>query len=83
MSETTRNRSVEILGALVLLAAGSAGADIYNVDRFDDSTASGCSIYSGDDCGLRGALIRANANPGDDVIRLDPGTCTLSDRRPG
>ncbi len=83
MSSTTRFRSLEILSVMVLLVAGPVGADSYNVDRFDDSTASACSIYSGDDCGLRGALIRANANPGDDVIWLHSGVYTLSIEGPG
>ena len=78
MSPTTRNRVLGICGALALLLAGPAGADTYNVDRFDDSTANQCSIYSGNDCALRGAIIRANAHPGDDVVRLQAGTYTLS-----
>ena len=78
MKGTTRILPSLGLAALALLAAGPAGADTFNVDRFDDSLASQCSIYSPDDCALRGAIIRANANPGDDVVRLQAGTYVLS-----
>jgi hypothetical protein len=63
---------------IALLAATPAGADTYNVDRFDDSTADACNPLILYDCGLRGAIIRANSNPGDDVVRLQAGTYTLT-----
>jgi hypothetical protein len=78
MSPTTQNRVLGICSALALLLAGAAGADTFNVDRFDDSTASQCSDYVGNDCSLRGAIIRANSNPGDDLVWLHTGTYTLS-----
>jgi hypothetical protein len=78
MSRTTRNRVLGACGASALLLAGPAGADTYYVDRFDDSTASLCSPVIPNDCGLRGAILEANSNPGDDVVRLQAGTYILS-----
>ena len=78
MKGTTRILPSLGLAALALLAAVPAGADTYNVDRFDDSTANACTLLTPQDCGLRGAIIRANSNPGDDVVRLQAGTYTLS-----
>ena len=52
-------------------------ADTYIVDRFDDSTIDTCSILF-NDCALRGAIIKANQHPGDDIVNLGTGTYTLS-----
>jgi hypothetical protein len=78
MRPTNLIRALAAAGALALLVAGAAGADTFNVDRFDDSTASLCSPLIANDCGLRGAILEANSNPGDDVVRLQAGTYTLT-----
>lgn len=57
---------------LVLAAAGwpsTAWADTFRVDRDDDSPfATACEYLVIGDCSLRGAILRANANPGADTI---------------
>jgi hypothetical protein len=78
VKSTTQNRGHGICGALALLLAAAAGAATFSVDRFDDSTASLCSPLIANDCALRGAILEANSNPGDDVVRLQAGTYTLS-----
>lgn len=47
-----------------------------NVDRTDDTAAATACTAAANDCSLRGAVIRANANPGADpvVITLQPAT---------
>jgi hypothetical protein len=75
---TAQHCELLALAALVLLAAAPVAADTFNVDRFDDSTASLCSPVIPNDCGLRGAILEANSNPGDDVVRLQDGTYVLS-----
>ncbi len=62
---------------LGLAFAGPASADTYIVDRFDDSTIDTCSILF-NDCALRGAIIKANQHPGDDIVNLGTGTYTLT-----
>ncbi|HPA79573.1 MAG TPA: choice-of-anchor Q domain-containing protein [Thermoanaerobaculales bacterium] len=78
MNAPTRHCKLVALAALVLLAAGPAGADTYIVDRFDDSTDDACTLVIPNDCSLRGAIIRANGNPGDDIVVLLAGTYTLT-----
>ena len=63
--------------ALTLFATGPAAASSYQVDRFDDATVNAC-ILDANDCALRGAIIKANAHPGDDIVRLRTGNYTLS-----
>ncbi len=77
MPLTTRSFILTILGALALLT-GQSAADTFVVDRFDDSTVGDCLPTVPGDCALRGAVIRANSSPGDDVILLPAGTYTLS-----
>lgn len=73
----TRHRVAWTVGFLALALTGPAAADTYVVDRFDDSTVNACTSQP-NDCTLRGAILDANASPGDDVILLDSGTYTLS-----
>jgi len=49
---------------------------ILNVDRADDTAAANACTAAANDCSLRGAVIRANTNPGADpvVINLQPAT---------
>jgi len=65
------------LGLIGLLAVPPATAATYVVDRTDDSTVNTCSVMP-DNCALRGAILKANANPGADEIVLPPGTYLLS-----
>jgi hypothetical protein len=63
------------------LAAVSAHAANIDVDRLDDPTPipSTCNNATANDCSLRGAIKKANANGADDTIRLTlPGTYVLS-----
>jgi hypothetical protein len=77
VNATARNCELLTLAALVLLAALPAAANTYNVDRLDDSTAGACTAAASD-CGLRGAILTANAHNGDDIVVLGSGTYTLS-----
>lgn len=80
MENSIRVAQVPVLVAgvvIVLALAGPASAATYTVDRFDDSTTNTCGGGAGD-CALRGAIIAANNNAGDDIIRLPAGTYTLS-----
>jgi hypothetical protein len=65
------------LAVLAFALAGQASATTYVVDRFDDSTVNACTSEP-NDCTLRGAILQANANSGDDIILLDGGTYALS-----
>lgn len=65
------------LASALLLAAGPGGATTYYVDRLTDSTIGACTPAAAD-CALRGAIVAANAHPGDDVIVLGAGTFELS-----
>lgn len=64
---------------LMLMAAvvvsGSALADTFTVTRTNDPAPNGCKK---NDCSLREAVRKANANPGSDVIKLPKGTHELS-----
>jgi hypothetical protein len=55
------------------------GAATIVVDRFDDPTPipSGCSAAAGD-CSLRGAILRANDSPSEDLVRLPAGIYVLA-----
>ncbi len=56
------------LGASLVGGAAAAQADTFVVDRGDDGVAvSGCTTAA-DDCNLRGAVVAANDNPGQDAI---------------
>lgn len=82
MEETVNTKAwftaVQTVAVLILLATDPAGANTYNVDRFDDTTIGACSQLVWDDCSLRGAIISANNHPGDDIVRLHTGTYTLT-----
>jgi hypothetical protein len=45
-----------------------AFATILSVDRTDDTAAASACTGAANDCSLRGAIIRANSNPGADVV---------------
>src|SRR6185369_7854590 len=45
-----------------------AYATILSVDRTDDTAAASACTGAANDCSLRGAIIRANSNPGADVV---------------
>src|SRR5262245_28941255 len=64
-----------ILAAL-LLAPPGAFADIYVVDRTDDTNAAAAQVCSGaaNDCSLRGAISKANARAGSDEIQFIAST---------
>lgn len=72
----TRFASLVALASLSLLA-GTASAATFIVDSFTDSISSACTA-SPNDCSLRGAILAANANPGDDVVLLGAGVYELS-----
>jgi len=91
VKETSRNRALQLLGALALLAAGPAGADTFYVDRFDDSTANTCNLIIPNDCGLRARSSgptpprrRRRPAPGRELQPHHPrrGRERLPDRRP-
>jgi len=66
-------------GLLFFCFTQTANATTYRVDRFDDSaTATTCSIFNGDDCSLRGAIIKANQTSAPDLISLPAGTYTIT-----
>ena len=52
----------------------------FDVDRFDDTNAAAAQVCSaaGNDCSLRGAISKANAVAGADMINLPAGTYTLT-----
>ena len=54
--------------ALLVVSAGAAAADVYEVDRGDDFSLANACTPADDDCSLRGAVGRANGHPGSDVI---------------
>lgn len=75
---------LELIAAILALSAFGAfvvplGAATIVVDRFDDPSPipSGCSAAA-DDCSLRGAIVRANASPLEDLVRLPAGTYVLA-----
>src|SRR5215211_1198540 len=57
--------------ALCALVPAGAAAKTFKPTRLDDPVADGCKK---NDCSLREAVIKANARPGPDVIRLKEGT---------
>ena len=77
MKPHTLRRVTSTVIVLALAITGPAAATTYNVDRFDDSTVSACTSQP-NDCSMRGAILHANAFPGDDNILLDSGTYALS-----
>ncbi len=78
MSPNNRHCAFPIVIAIALLAAGPAAADVYQVDRTDDSIHSGCDPATYPDCSLRGAIIKANNHVGNDIVELGAYTYTLS-----
>ncbi len=70
---------VSFATCFITLAAISATADTLRVDRNDDEgSASQCSVMSLADCSLRGAILFANLNSGEDTIVVPAGTYYLS-----
>src|SRR5215212_4769473 len=57
--------------ALCALVPAGVAAKTFKPTRLDDPVADGCKK---NDCSLREAVIKANARPGPDVIRLKEGT---------
>lgn len=56
---------------LLAVAATPASAATYSVDLWnDDPSKDGCLLFVPADCSLRGAVLKANANPGTDTIQL-------------
>ncbi len=60
-------RILPLLGLALAATAVGARADIYVVDTTTDSNASACTVAP-NDCSLRGAIDRANARAGADII---------------
>ncbi len=62
--------------AFFLFVPLRALADIYVVDRTDDTNAAAAQVCSGaaNDCSLRGAISKANAHAGSDEIQFIAGT---------
>lgn len=58
---------------VALCAPAVSIAATYTVDRFDDTTIGLCAPGVASDCALRGAIRKANANPGIDIINLPAG----------
>jgi len=74
----SRVLSTLVLGGL-LIAPSQNWAASYVVDRFDDAPgADTCSIFAANDCSLRGAVLKANQESGQDDLFLMPGTYTLT-----
>ncbi|MFN2508481.1 MAG: choice-of-anchor Q domain-containing protein [Chthoniobacterales bacterium] len=72
--------ALAVFASLAAFSPQVAQAATLIVDRFDDpkpANASACSP-AGNDCSLRGAVIKANRTPGADTIRLQGGTYTLT-----
>ena len=72
-----RGTGLVVLSALVVVVGQlaiwphAARADILVVDTTVDSAALiACSVLAPSDCSLRGAILKANANPGADEIRF-------------
>jgi hypothetical protein len=75
----TDNLYFLIIGLLLFGLSAIADADTYIVDRFDDSaTATTCWQFAGNDCSLRGAIIKANQTTDPDTIYVRAGTYTLT-----
>src|SRR5687767_3574837 len=70
-----------VLG-LAVLGSASAGvqAATFTVDRIDDDAAATACTDAVNDCSLRGAISRANADPDEDIIDATgvSGVITLS-----
>jgi predicted outer membrane repeat protein len=67
---------VRVATLAAALASAANGGDLYLVDRFDDSLADACTEAESD-CGLRGAIIAANA-AGIGTVVLGDGTYELT-----
>ncbi len=69
-----------ILSATTPVQARPQAAGTFTVDRIDDTAAAAAQVCSGasNDCSLRGAIIKANANPGSTVILLSGNVYTLT-----
>lgn len=65
------------LAAVLLLNPAPAHADTYIVDTTIDVLSSACTATA-NDCSLRGAIDKANANPGPDTIILPAGIYRLT-----
>jgi hypothetical protein len=66
-----------LLCLVALVAAASAAPFV--VDRTDDdASAIGCADATNNDCSLRGAIIKANAAAGSDIIIVPAGTYNLT-----
>ncbi|MBW2283331.1 MAG: hypothetical protein JRF65_01885, partial [Deltaproteobacteria bacterium] len=66
-----------ILALLCLYPAGAQAAT-YTVDRTDDSASATACTGAGNDCSLRGAIIKANGDSSMDTIILPAGTYVLT-----
>ena len=79
---------VAVLGPLLAHAHDSplpAAAGLFLVDRSDDDASAAAQVCSvaGNDCSLRGAIIKANANPGSTVVLFADQIYTLTIVRAG
>lgn len=82
----TRRTSLGILLAIVVCTAAHtspAEATTFTVDTIaDDAAETGCDDATPDDCSLRGAVARANGNPGRDTIVVPAGTYVIQNASP-
>ncbi len=61
-------------------ATSQTWAASYVVDRFDDAPgAAACSLFTANDCSLRGAILKANLGSGQDDLYLLAGSYTLTE----
>jgi len=74
-------RKILIAVTIVFLCFSTEGiAASFQVDRLDDDATNPAALCTAavDDCSLRGALIRADINPGDDIVQVPGALFTLT-----